>query len=157
MLKSKEVIGLPVLTLNEGTQVGKISDIIVDNQKKRIIALELSEKSGLFKKTENYISIDKVYNIGTDAVTVENIEFNQDISKEFSNFRISNLIGRKMLLEDGTEVGKLFGINFMFPHGEITSITITDNKNTLFGEDKGNVDISRIRAIGKDAIIIYDK
>ena len=157
MLKSKEVIGLPVLTINDGTQVGKITDIIVDNQKRKVVALELSEKSGLFKKTENYITIENVYNIGTDAVTVEKLDFNQDISKEFSNFRISNLVGRKLILEDGTNVGKLGGINFKFPQGELTSISITDNKNSIFGEDKGNVDISRIRAIGKDAIIIYDK
>lgn len=157
MLKSKEVIGLPVLTLNDGTQVGKITDIIIDNQKRRVVALELSEKSGLFKKTENHIAIEHVYNIGADAVTIENLDFNQEISKEFSNFTISSLVGRKMILEDGTIVGKVGGINFKFPQGEISSISITDNKNSIFGEDKGNVDINRIRAIGKDAIIIYDK
>ncbi|SES65261.1 PRC-barrel domain-containing protein [Anaerobranca gottschalkii] len=157
MLKSKDVIGLPVINLNEGNQIGKVSDLIINPTEKKVVILELNEKVGLFKKSQSSLTLDKISSIGSDAVTVENLEFDKDIPKELESYRFTNLVGRNIMLENGSILGKLGEITFSFPSGEITTLTIKDNKTNLFGEEKGEVEMSKIRTIGKDAIIVFNR
>ncbi|SHJ96960.1 Uncharacterized protein YrrD, contains PRC-barrel domain [Anaerobranca californiensis DSM 14826] len=156
MLKSKEIIGLPVINLNEGNQIGKVSDLIIDPATKKVVIVELNEKVGLFKKSQSCLTLDKISHIGSDAVTVENLEFDQDIPKELESYRFTNLVGRNIMLENGSTLGKLGEIIFSFPGGEVTGIKIIDNKTNLFGEEKGEIEISKIRTIGKDVIIVFN-
>ncbi len=150
MLKTKEVIGLPVLNLNDGNQIGKIKDIYFDGLNKKVVYLEISEKTGLFKKTESFLSLEKIHSIGKNAVTVEKLDFSTEIPKELGEFKYSNLIGRNVIYENGSILGKVTEVNFNFPEGKILSFGVS-------GGDKALVDMDKIRVIGKDAIIVYNQ
>ena len=159
MIKTKEVVGLPVIVLNDGNQIGKVKDIYFDNSSRKVVAIEMAEKAGLFKKVESFILIDKIHSIGKDAVTVEEVDHSvgSEVSKELGDYKASSLIGRNILLENGSTIGKIGEINFNFPEGDILSFAINDPKNSLFGGEKGTIDIQKVRAIGKDALIVFNQ
>ncbi|QNO13650.1 PRC-barrel domain-containing protein [Alkalicella caledoniensis] len=157
MLKTKDVIGLPVINLNDGKQIGKVKDILFDNISRKAVALEMAEKAGLFKKSESFLKMEQVHSIGKDAVTIEDLEQNNDTPTDLTDFKASTLIGRNILQENGSTIGKVGEINFSFPEGAMVSISINDAKNSLFGGEKGMVDLDKIRAIGKDAVIVYNQ
>ncbi|MGQ9512326.1 PRC-barrel domain-containing protein [Thermodesulfitimonas sp.] len=68
MRKSKELLGMPVVSLEEGLRVGRVTGLVVDPAAKTVAAL-IVEKGGLFRE-QRFIPFPQVYSIGANAVTL---------------------------------------------------------------------------------------
>ncbi len=99
MYKGTDIVGKPVVAVENGAVVGKIKDIIFDSEAKQVLGFLVEEK-GLFHDAR-IIPFAKVKAIGTDAVTIPG-EF--DIIKASADPAIHNAIHNKGMVTKGTPI-----------------------------------------------------
>lgn len=121
MKRSKDIIGLPVIDISRGTELGKTKRIFIDATQKKVVALELSNKKPTGTQW-NILELPNVKNIGKDAVTVDS----ETALKEASDTKKSSpeIIGMKVLSEDGSIVGNINDYSFSLPTGSIEELYI---------------------------------
>lgn len=159
MLKSKRLIGMPVISLAEGQQLGKVKDLIVDPLKRAVAALVIEQK-GWFRE-EKFIPYSKVSNVGSDAITVAQSDFAQ---KGTSLPEIVKLMKDKYLINNTkvvAENGKMLGIVEEYyintEDGTIAGLEIAGNFLNSIISGRAFLDSSFIRTIGKELIIVGDE
>ena len=69
MVRYEFVKGLPVITMAEGKQIGKIDDLIVDPERKAVSWLRL-HSGGMLGGERLWVSTEAVHGVGADAVTI---------------------------------------------------------------------------------------
>lgn len=79
LIKAKDVVGLQVITKNEGKKIENIDDIVYDPQSNKVLAL-IANNGGMFS-TSKVIMYTDILKIGPDAVMVESAEALQESSK----------------------------------------------------------------------------
>ena len=79
MKKTKEIIGLPIISIFDGTEIGMVKNIII-NAEDRSFSYFVVE-NGLHLLGAKVISTDRVLGIGEHAVTVEDDNVVSMISK----------------------------------------------------------------------------
>ncbi|WP_353894269.1 PRC-barrel domain-containing protein [Proteinivorax hydrogeniformans] len=156
MIYTKKVLGLEVINLSDGKKIGKIKEVIFDNKSKKVVAIEIYEKTGLWKKTSDILPIEELKGMGKDSVTVDEPKTVEEINKGLTNFKWSSLSGRKVIEEDGSIIGTVSDISFKFPEGDIVEVEVNQAKSKVLAS-KETVSIERVRAIGEDAIIVYNE
>ena len=69
MARYELVKGLPVMTMAEGKQVGKVDDLIVDPERKAVGRLCL-HSGGMLGGERLWVSTVAVHGVGDDAITI---------------------------------------------------------------------------------------
>lgn len=104
--KAKDIIGLPVVTFNRGTKIYDVEDLIIDPERRQVLALVVQEKQ-IFH-SGRAIPFGRISAIGPDAVIVPDgkavMEINRDqVLKRLYNDQ--NVRGLRVLSEDGRRMG----------------------------------------------------
>lgn len=155
MRRSKHFFNLPVFSLNEGQQIGKVRGLVIDPDRKTLTALIIEEK-GWFKE-QKFIPFSKVHSVGENAVTIEHSNAIQkgaslpDIVK-YSKDKIS-IIGTRLVMENGTILGQVDEFYIGLPDGKITGLELSSGilKNVIDG--KAFLSSEFIRTFGKQVTI----
>ncbi|MDD2497241.1 MAG: PRC-barrel domain-containing protein [Desulfitobacteriaceae bacterium] len=154
---SKKVVSLPVFSVSEGEQIGYVKNLVVDPQKKEIIALVIDQK-GWFRENK-IIPFNRVNSIGENAITVD---------KSGTAEKPANLPQILKLLKDPvplinskvvTAAGRTLGYveEFWFNiQGEITRLEISGGLLEGFLKGKAALPAEEIVTIGKNVIIATD-
>ena len=71
MRRARDIVGLPVLELSSGNQVGWVQDIVFDSEQEQVIGLILEGKH--FFQSEKGIPFKSIVSVGKDALTVDKI------------------------------------------------------------------------------------
>jgi len=79
MKKSKEIIGLPIISISDGTEVGKVKTVIINAEKGAIDYVVVD--SGIQILSAKVIPTEYVLGVGEYALTIENEDAINDISK----------------------------------------------------------------------------
>ena len=69
MARYEFIKGLPVITMAEGKQIGKIDDLVIDPERKAVSWLRL-HTGGLLGGERLWVSAAAVHGVGEDAVTI---------------------------------------------------------------------------------------
>src|SRR2546423_9961535 len=64
--KARQIIGLPVITFNKGTKIYDVEDLIIDPQRRQVLALVVSE--GAFFHSARAVPFGRISAIGPHAV-----------------------------------------------------------------------------------------
>ena len=75
-----ELIGLPVVTLDGGTRIAKVEDMIVDPGRRQVLALVISEKT--LGKAARAIPFGRISASGPDAIVVPNDKVALDLERD---------------------------------------------------------------------------
>ncbi len=143
MYNTKNLIGLPVLSLYEGELNGNITNVYFDKKLKKVVCFSLADENEL-----NYIlPIKNIYKIGKNAVTIKN---NSCLILELNNTESNTIpapFESKAYTIQGEYLGKISQITFddKFAVNEI----LLDNEKTL--------DCSNLASCSKNTILVYDK
>lgn len=155
-IKSKDVIGTPVITIVEGKKIGKISDIIYDPQKQRVSALEVGGANWF--SDAKILLIEEVKSIGPDAVLIDSeASLRKLVDVDTSIARIAQndhyLTQSEILTEEGNELGKVTDIYFDSRSGIVESFAVEKP-----GKDAGSpvlcIPVGSIITVGEDATIV---
>ena len=149
MKKSKEIIGLPIISISDGTEVGKVKTVIINAEKGAIDYVVVD--SGIQILSAKVIPTEYVLGIGEYALTIENEDAINDISKIPAAIDLL----QKNIQVKGTKVltkkGRLIG--------EIGDIYVDEEANcSIIGlEYIADITHKNIKIIPRDSIITFGK
>jgi uncharacterized protein YrrD len=153
MIRGKELIGMPVVSLDQGKEIGEVQDLVFDPARRRILGMILDE-GGWFREPE-ILPYESIESIGPDAVVVRHVESGaapnidpDDLKKSF------NLTGKKVISEKGHELGTIYDLYIDESTGEVLGFELTQGlfRDTSIG--KKFVEYDHIQSIGEDIVVV---
>lgn len=149
MKKTQEILGLPIISISDGLEVGRVKNIIINAKKGSADYVVVD--SGIQILGAKIIPTDKVLGIGEYALTIENEEAINDLSKIPAAIDLLQqniqVKGTKVL----TQKGRLMG--------EIGDIYVDEDDNcTIVGlEYIADITQKKIRIIPRDSVLTFGK
>ncbi|HEX2944716.1 MAG TPA: PRC-barrel domain-containing protein [Clostridia bacterium] len=149
MKKTQKILGLPIISISDGLEVGRVKSIIINADRGAIDYIVVD--SGIQIFSARVIPTQDVLGIGEYALTIENNDVITDISKIPAAIQLLQndirVKGTKVL----TKKGRLIG--------EIGDIYIDDNDNCRITGLEFIADITQkqIKLIPRDSVITFGK
>lgn len=149
MKKTQKILGLPIISISDGMEVGKVKSIIINAEKGAIDYIVVD--SGIQIFSARVIATEDILGIGEYALTIENEDVISDISKIPSAIQLLQkdirVKGTKVL----TKKGRLIG--------EIGDIYVDENNGCKITGLEFIADITQkqIRLIPRDSVITFGK
>jgi uncharacterized protein YrrD len=153
-MESKLIRGLPVIALNSGKFLGKVQELAVDAEQKKVMALIIGEK--IFLRTRSQvIPYGRVHSFGSDAVTVANAEEVQDLPSrpDIEKMLEYRLINRDLISEEGNRVGVIADFTFDPTSGLIHGLVLKGGLAEQTGRELAYIPVETVLHFGKDFII----
>ena len=150
MKKSNEILGLPVISITEGRELGMSKTLLIDAKNRKVAAITIEDED--WYRGVKLIPYDSVIAIGNDAVTVTSSEtiIKLDEAADFENLLDENIriIGTKAITKAGTIEGSVSEI-YIGEDGTIErcEVTSADGATT-------EVTIDQISIFGKQVTVI---
>ncbi|MHB9094470.1 MAG: PRC-barrel domain-containing protein [Eubacteriales bacterium] len=158
MKKSRKFISMPIVSLQEGTEIGAVRSLIIDPAKMEVAALIIDQR-GWFRE-QKIIPYSKVKSVGTDAVTIDQ---SSNVQKTVSLPEILKLIkeranplGTKVIAENGTVLGLVDEYYIDEITGKITGLEITGKLLESLFKGRAMLPIENVRTMGSDIMVVKD-
>ena len=156
MLKGNAVLGMPVLSRQDGQKIGSTKDIVIAKDHSRIVAFIL-EEGGLFSSAtavgmENVVSFGKDAMIITDSKAVVRVDHFPEV-KAIMDDR-DGLVGKQVFSESGDLKGKVEDIYFDESTGNIVGLEVEGKFTSKNSNASVQLRPSDIVSIGPDAVVI---
>lgn len=155
VLKSKTIYGKPVISLEDGQTLGKAHSLVVDHRKLVVAAVAL-ERKGLLKDGR-VIPYEQVQSIGQHAII---------INKTTSIHRVqalphiahllrqgSQLIGAKVITEEGLFLGKVEEFSFAADNGKVVTLELSENAWESIFKGPANLNSQHVITVGETIIV----
>ena len=155
-MNSKELKGIPVLSIDDGEKLGSVSRAYVDAAQKRIVGFAYNAGGGFLKaESEPKLDADEVHTLGPDALMLDKKvgETGASMSERYSQLLILDDIGSlPVLSESGISVGQIASVDFDHHSYQLTQIEVSP------GHFKSNqaILIDQVLTIGRDYVIVQD-
>ena len=145
MRLGKDIIGKWIVTTNEGRQMGKVKDLLLDPSLSQLNGIFVA-REGMFRRKTVYIPREYVVVYGVDAVLIESESSVVDSRSHPIDgwVRLTEIIGRPIDTPGGTKLATL-GDMILNAEGQITGFSLA--KVSVTGPIADN------RAIARPAII----
>jgi uncharacterized protein YrrD len=155
MIRGRELIGIPVFSLDQGKEIGEVKNLVFDPVQRKVTDLILKE-GGLFRSPE-IIPFEAIEHIGPDAAVLkrslgESIAPSEIDKKELKES--FNLTGRKVLSEEGHDLGTIYDIDINERTGEVYGFELTQGLFRDSSSGKKYIEYDHIQTIGEDAVIV---
>ncbi len=152
LYKNKKTIGMPVVSLDDGRQLGQIKRLLIDPQTMVVAAFTIDRK-GWFKE-QSVIPYSHLKNVGSHAVTVDQAQAVVKLSSlpelEVLAKKTPPLLNVRVITEEGIILGTVSDFYFDPQDGKINSLEI---KKGLFFSTR-ILDNNLVMTYGRDAIIV---
>ncbi|MBQ7478406.1 MAG: PRC-barrel domain-containing protein [Selenomonadaceae bacterium] len=153
MKKSVEILGLPVISITEGRELGMSKTLLIDARNGKIAAVTIEDED--WYRGVKLIPYESVIAIGDDAVTVTNSEniLKLDEAADYENLLDENIriIDTKAITKTGTIQGKISEL-FIGDDGKIEKCEITapDGTTTEIMADQISIFGKQVTVIDPD-------
>ena len=126
MKKSVDILGLPVISITEGRELGMSKTLLIDAPNRVVAAITIEDED--WYRGVKLIPYDNVIAVGEDAVTINNSEniLTLDAAGDFETLLDDNIrvIGTKAITRSGVIQGTISEI-FIGEDGSIEKCEIT--------------------------------
>ena len=150
MKKSVEILGLPIISITEGRELGTSKTLLIDAKNRLVAAITIEDDD--WYRGVKLIPYESVIAIGEDAVTITH---SQDIlsleeAGDYERFLDENIrvIGTKAITRNGRIQGKVTEI-FVGEGGKIVKCEITTPEGAI-----DEVDADQISIFGKQVTVV---
>ncbi|AQS57860.1 PRC-barrel domain-containing protein [Desulforamulus ferrireducens] len=155
MRKSKKFIGMPVISLAEGQQLGTVKGLVVDPAEQKVAALIIEQK-GWFKE-QKFVPYSKVRSVGADAITIDQsaaVEKAASLPEILKLYKDKiTVINCKVLAENGSQLGVVDEYYVDEFNGNIVGLELSGTLLNSLMKGKSFLDISFVKTIGKELIV----
>ena len=156
MKKTEEIIGLPVISIADGIEVGNVKNLIINTENRTINYIVVDK--GMHLLGTKVIPSDKILGIGEYALTVEDENIISIISKVPTAIQLLerniSVKGSKMLTEKGKLAGEVTEMYFDEEDGcrikGIDYMPLNGQSVVKFLPDK------YVMTYGKQLVIVYE-
>jgi sporulation protein YlmC with PRC-barrel domain len=136
---------VPVVAMEEGLRLGKVHDVYVDREAKRVQGI--SFKGPLWgKEGEAYVALSEILKIGIDVIIVSRQAAAVPLTDDMAKNSLRHLKGFKITTHDGAYIGEMADLNVNRENGLISEIILNGNQSL-------EVDIDEI-VLGPDVIVV---
>lgn len=129
-MKAEDMMKLNVMDVGSGTTIASVTGILIDSDKRQVVALEVG--GGLLSRPD-YLPFTSIRSIENDVLTISS----SDVFVKRGEFKTSGLVGnikdRAVFTEDGKDLGTVHEYAINPGNGEITSITVAFDKDVMGG------------------------
>ncbi len=144
MIRATELAGRAVVDIDAAEKIGTIEKIILDPDGKQVAGFVVTRAGSSFpgNKAQSLVPSAGVHAIGPDAVTIHQTAVAEtDMGRLETLPRGSDVIGRKVVSEDGRFLGKVSDVLIDRADGRIIGYLLADHTPSskweeLFGKDK---------------------
>ena len=149
--------GLPVITMAEGKQIGKVDDLVVDPERKAVSWLRIhSGGIGILGGVRLWVATDAVHGVGEDVVTI-NAEADARTPAAAPEALVlvdakRGIIGSKVITENGERLGEVRDYEFDPDTFALTSIFVPPGTNVV--GDFLTIAGDKVLTIGEDVIVV---
>ncbi|HYP18932.1 MAG TPA: PRC-barrel domain-containing protein [Chloroflexia bacterium] len=153
--RAREIIGLPVVTMNRGTKIYDIEDMVIDPERGQVLALVVQEAAWLH--SARAIPFGRINVIGQDAVVIPDgravIEVNRDpVLKRLYNQQI--IRGLRVLTDDGRRLGTVADMTLDPKTGEIKGYFVSLGLGLTVGQGTRWLPAEQIISIGQRVMFV---
>ena len=155
MKPSRKFLSLPIISLQEGQQIGFVKSLILDAGTKSLAAIIVDPKG--FFKDQRIIPYSKVISVGDDAITIDkesHVEKSSNLPEllELVKEKLS-VIGTKIITESGKILGTADEYYIDPETGKITQIEISAGKLDGLLSGKAWMPAENVVTLGHDVIV----
>ncbi|OYD08849.1 PRC-barrel domain-containing protein [Paludifilum halophilum] len=128
MRKSQDLIGLPVIHVKTGKQLGRVRDLLFDDRQRfRGVLLE----NGGWVRRGRYVPYERIRSMGEDAIILDSEEDVLSLNDEQSRWTglltgRRRLKGRPVMMSDGRELGMVEDVYFMEKMGILMGYELSE-------------------------------
>lgn len=153
MITASELAGRAVIDIETAEKIGSIEKLILDPEGKRVAGFIVAKGASFpGNKERTVVPASTVRAIGPDAVTIRReVAADTDITYLESLPRGSDVIGRKVITDDGRYLGKVDDVLIESADGRIFGYVLADHKGK--GKHPYLPADANLRA-GKDLIVV---
>ena len=119
IIRRSDILNTKVITDDNAKQLGVVSQLWVDIDRREVVALSLRDNLIAFAGVPRYMSLNSSRKIG-DVVLVDNEDVIDDIDVE----AYSNLINSEVITETGELLGRVRNFKFNRSNGQVYSLII---------------------------------
>lgn len=152
MRKGREIVGLPVISLATGKEVGVVQDLLLSPRTHKVTYLVVGE-AGFLRRT-CFISFQNVVNVGDNAVTISSESLLEKDRETGGSASTSQLSGSEVLTVDGKNLGTLEDVVVSIPEGKLLGYEISAGLVEDVISGRGVLSPGDILTWGKEAIIV---
>jgi uncharacterized protein YrrD len=155
MKKTVEILGLPVISITEGKELGMSKTLVIDAPQGEVAAITIEDED--WYRGVKLIPYGSVIAIGDDAVTVTNSEniLTLEDAGDYEHLLDENIrvIGTKAITKNGTIQGKISEL-FIGDNGKIEKceITAADGSTTEVTADQISIFGKQVTVIDPDGV-----
>jgi len=145
MIRATELAGRAVVDIDAAEKVGTIDKIILDPDGRQVAGFSVTQAGSRFPGSKAHVLIPSsgVHAIGPDAVTIrQSAVVGNDTGRLETLPRGTDVIGRKVVSEDGRFLGKVSDVLIDRADGRIVGYLLSDHTpgskfENVSGHDKG--------------------
>ena len=145
MIRATQLAGRAVVDIDAAEKIGTIDKIILDPDGKHVAGFSVTRGGSGYgsAKTQALVPSESVHAIGPDAVTIrQSAVAGSDTGRLETLPRGSDIIGRKVVSEDGRFLGKVSDVLIEPADGRIVGYLLSDHQPgarfaELFAKDSG--------------------
>jgi uncharacterized protein YrrD len=156
MQRISHIVGKPIVSAEQGEQVGKVADVLLDPMTQEIVGLVVA---GGLLSSEQVLPFKDVQTFGTDTVvarTAAGVLGPKDWHAErIETSRFSALKDRLVMTDAGRELGRVKDIHLDEQSGVVAGLEVHGRNFSGLVERRSTVP-DQAMTIGPDAVIVSD-
>jgi sporulation protein YlmC with PRC-barrel domain len=151
-MKASELKDQAVVSMADGTRIGRVSDVLFDTADLRVAALTLTTNGG-----QSILPFAAIRSLGADAVTVESATATQGVAAPTAGNvlrGLSDLLGMKAINGDGTLVGTVRELEIDQSGGRLLSVELHRGGVLGLGGTTVTAPVAALRSIGPEVVTV---
>ena len=157
MQKIKDLLGLPVLETESGTQIGEVKEVIIDLDQAAVRGIIVANANWF--TCEQGIEFNDLSSIGRDAVMVRSeavVQAAAVFAETADNqvYRLDELADKPIYTESGLQLGMLVDLGFEPVTGEIKAYHVSDGVITDLIYGRMSLPLPQAQVVGQDKVIV---
>ncbi|HEY3416945.1 MAG TPA: PRC-barrel domain-containing protein [Armatimonadota bacterium] len=154
-MQANEILKLKVLDIVSGSTLGSVTGMLIDGDKRQVVALEVG--GGLLSRPD-YLPFGSIKSIENDVLTISSSEVLVERGEFKTSRLVGDLSGRKVFTEDGKHLGTVHEYDVDTENGKVILITVALDTAVLGGlwrsaGERFDIPRSLITTLG-DSIIV---
>ena len=157
-MNSKQIRGLTVINLADGTQVGTVDQVFLDLAAKQVVGFSITHGVGPFGGTRDNaptVAASAVHSLGPDALTLDDVTAAHAawVGATYGPVvPLDDVVGRRVVTEGGANVGDVVSLGFDDRTFAITEVEVTPG----FLKTHTHIPLDRLVRIGPDVLVVAD-
>jgi uncharacterized protein YrrD len=157
-MNGKQIRGLTVINIADGTQVGTVDQVFLDLVAKQVAGFSITNGVGPFggsRDSAPTVAASNVHSLGADALMLDDVTAAHAawVDGQYGALvSLDDLAGRKVVTEGGTDIGTVASVEFDEHTFGLTAVEVSPG----FLKSHTRIPLAQLIRIGQDVLVVAD-